>query len=383
MSARQVLIFVTAMLVSIGVLMVFSASISSNPEVHGSNPLLRHTIAVGVSMLGLLAAFWIPSRWWRRLAVPLAVLTVILLGLVLVPGIGVRINGARRWFRVGSMNFQPSELAKVAMIVFLAWFFSRQQDRMRSFWKVFLPALATIGMVCALVLKGPDFGTAALIGTVCLLMCFVAGVPKRYLAVTVLAALPAMAYLVMESPYRLKRLTGFLQIWEDPLGTGYHARQSLLSLGSGGVYGVGLGRGQQKLSYLPEANTDFIFGVIGEEIGLVGTLLVIGLFVAFFLASLRLMSRTRGDPFAFLVMVGLTAMIAIQATLNMAVVTATVPTKGLPLPLVSLGGSSMLVSLMSVGMLLGLSRRRDIEAAAPAESPADADVAIPSPGSLA
>jgi len=369
MSARQTLIFVTAMLVSIGILMVFSASITSNPRAEAHNSLVKHLAAVGCALVGLLAVLWVPTRQWRRLALPLLLLAVALLILVLVPGVGTRTNGARRWFHLGPTNFQPSELAKLALVVFLAWFFTRRKDSVRSFWGTYVPAMGITGLVCGLVLMEPDFGTAVLIGVVCLLMAFVAGIPKRYLAVSVLAVLPAMAYLVMESPYRLKRLTGFLQIWEDPLGTGYHARQSLLSLGSGGLFGVGLGRGQQKLSFLPEANTDFIFGVIGEEIGLAGTLLVVVLFTIFFLAALRLASRARGDPFAFLVITGLTALVCIQAALNVAVVTATVPTKGLPLPLVSHGGSSMVISLVSVGLILSLSRRA--EAAMPEPDPCD------------
>jgi len=275
--------------------------------------------------------------------------------LVLVPGIGVERGGARRWLGFGPLSLQPSELAKIALVLYLAHSLVKKRERVTTFTLGVLPHCLVGGAVAGLALLEPDFGTAVLAGGVLVCMLFVGGVPARYLLAPAVAAVPALAFLVMREPYRLKRVLAFLDPELDPLGINFQLKQSFIAFGSGGVWGVGLGESRQKMFYLPEAHTDFIYSVVGEELGLAGAVLVLGLFAIVGVRGFRIALR-HPDPFASLLAFGLTLSLVLQAVVNVGVVLGCLPTKGLALPFVSYGGSAMMASLVQIGMLLALAR---------------------------
>ncbi|MFW6124783.1 MAG: FtsW/RodA/SpoVE family cell cycle protein [Pirellulales bacterium] len=373
----------TALLVALGLLMVYSASITSRPSDAGSAYLVRHLVALGVGTIVAVGAAALPRRFWFAAAGPLFVLSCFCLLAVLLPGLGTRVNGAQRWFRFGPVGFQPSELAKLALVLWLARLLVKPGARGHGFdgwlaqpcdagrlrsrlgfgrgvlaWRPRPLGIALLGIavVCILVFLEPDFGTAIFLGMVGLMMLFLGGVSLLRLALVGALAVPAVGLLIWHESYRLERITGYVKAWSSFDAAPYHVRQSLLTLGSGGVWGRGLGKGWQKLSFLPEANTDFVFAVIGEELGLVGTLSVVALWIVLLVAGLRALRAVASDPFASLAGFGLVGVLVSQAAINMAVVTALVPPKGIPLPLVSYGGTSLVVSLVAIGMLLGLTR---------------------------
>lgn len=355
-SLRAAVTMITALLVALGVLMVFSASISLGPENLERRFLQRHLFALGAGALAALAAATIPAHRWRQLAVPLFLLTLALLVAVLIPGVGSKVRGAQRWLRWGSLSLQPAELAKITLVLCLArlcagrWFADLG-------WKRLLVVALPLVVAAGLTLAQPDFGTAVFLTLLAGIVMYLAGMPFRYLALAAAAAVPLVAALLILEPYRIERVTGYAEAWADPENAPYHLRQSLITLGSGGVTGAGLGKGWQKLSYLPEANNDFVFAVVGEELGLVGTLTVLVLWGALLVMGLRLMQTASLDAFARLAGSGLLIGLVAQAVINIAVVTALLPPKGIPLPLVSYGGSSLLASLLAIGIVLGLTRR--------------------------
>jgi cell division protein FtsW len=351
-------------IVGFGIVMVYSASITSWPtdfeRIYVSRQLAA--LAVGVALAATCGC--VPPRFWRRAAPFLMAVTVALLAAVLLPKIGTRVNGARRWLRYGGFQFQPSELAKIALVIFL----SRQAEflgaknglatgRSQIGWKQLAGLVAPIAVTAGLVLVEPDLGTAVflvLIGTMAL---FVAGLPKRYFLIAGTVAVPAAGLLALLRPYQVRRLTDFLAVWSDWSQVPYQLDQSLVSLGSGGLVGVGLGKGWQKLSFLPEANTDFVFSVVGEELGLVGTLGLLLLYAALFWTGLRALRGVQNYRFAATAGFVLLTQLVLQALANMAVVTALIPPKGIPLPLVSYGGSALVMSLGCLGIVYSLARR--------------------------
>jgi cell division protein FtsW len=264
-------------------------------------------------------------------------------------------GGARRWIGLGVMNLQPSELAKVVAVLYLARSMVRKGPRLRTFSLGVLPHFIVLGTLAALVVVEPDFGTAALLGVTLFAMLFVGGVRWRHLALPVLPIVPLAIYAVSSSPYRLRRVMVFLDPWEHPRDAGFQLVQSFLAFGSGGLFGVGLGESKQKMFYLPEAHTDFIFSVIGEELGLIGALVLVGLFAVLAIRGLRV-ALNHPTVFGQLVAFGTTTVLVLQAGINMAVVLGLLPTKGLALPFVSYGGSAMLGAMTAVGVLLALSR---------------------------
>jgi cell division protein FtsW len=296
------------------------------------------------------------ARWLPGVALFLAVACLVA---VFIPGVGEEHRGALRWLRVGSsswgLSFQPSEFAKLALVLFLAWLLARGKSEVRSFRKGFAPASLAIALVAALVGK-EDFGTGALIGGIGLLMLFVAGCRWLYLAGAGVLGACGLTLLIRLEPYRLERIIGFLDPHADALGAGYHPLQSLRTIASGGWLGVGLGAGIQKHGYLPESQTDFIFAIICEELGLLGGFVVIGLFAALVWAGLRVM-RAAPSSFERLLAFGLTTMLGLQAVMHIAVVTVCAPTTGMSLPLVSAGGSGMLTSCVAIGMLTAIAAR--------------------------
>jgi cell division protein FtsW len=350
-------------IVGFGIVMVYSASITSWPTEFERVYLSRQleALVIGMVLAGICSCA--PPRFWRWVAPYLMALAIALLAAVLLPKLGARVNGARRWLRYGGFQFQPSELAKIALVLFL----SRQTEllspksqleeaRSGVGWKSLAAMVAPIAVASGLVLIEPDLGTAVFLVFIGAMTLFVAGLPTRYFLVAAAAAVPAAGLLALLRPYQVRRLTGFLATWSDWSQVPYQLDQSLVSLGSGGLLGVGLGKGWQKLSFLPEANTDFVFSVVGEELGLVGTLGLLLLFAAFYWTGLRALSAIPGDRFAATAGFVLLTQLVLQALANMAVVTALIPPKGIPLPLVSYGGSALVMSLACLGVVCSLSR---------------------------
>jgi cell division protein FtsW len=265
------------------------------------------------------------------------------------------INGAHRWIRFAGQQFQPSELAKVALVLFLAFWLDKHGSDPTRFWRVFAPCAAVGAAVAVLVAAEPDLGTGLGIGVTLVVMLFAAGIPARQLALLPAGAAGPVAAMVLLVPFRLKRLVAFLDPWADPMGSGYHVVQSMLAVGSGGLWGVGLSQGRQKLFYLPEPHTDFIFAVISEELGLVGAVTVLVVFAVLAWRGLRAAGRAP-DDFGTYLATGLTVLVVAQALFNISVVLALVPTKGIPLPFISYGGSSLSIGLTAMGILLNVSQ---------------------------
>lgn len=272
------------------------------------------------------------------------------------------VNGARRWFRIAGMSLQASEFAKVAIIIYIASFVSRKHEVIGSFVKGLLPPLFVIGITFGLIVIEPDFGTASLIAVVAMVMLIAGGIRLRHVAPFVVAALPLMVFLLRVKEYRWKRLMVFLNPWDDPQGAGYHIVQSLIALGCGGITGVGPGNGFQKLGFLPEAETDFIFATFGQETGFIGCLILIALFTTFVYVGLRV-SKAAPDIAGSLLAVGVTVLIGLQMLINVAVAVSAVPTKGISLPFVSFGGSALIALCAGVGILLNVAKHcpREVE----------------------
>jgi len=372
-------------LLCVGVVMVLSAQswriAVTDPA--ATSPLrpraLRQIAFAGLGLLTMLLAARFDYRQLARMRLmglpATSLFLFVAIGLLLVawvPGLGVERNYARRWLSLGpaslGLTFQPSELAKLAVVLWLAERFATGRANIRSVKDGVLPAAAALGVIAVLVGK-EDFGTAALIGMVGLLVLVAAGLPWRYIAALVAAGSAGFTALLIAKPYRIARLTAFRNIWEDPLGAGYHAVQSLLAIASGSWTGKGLGAGLQKFGYLPEAHNDFIFALICEEMGFIGAAVVIGLFGIIVWQAAAVVATAK-DDFARLAAFGIAMLIGLQAAMNIAVVAVVVPTKGIALPLVSAGGTSLIVAAAAIGLLAGLARQTaEAESHAPGCTP--------------
>ena len=357
-------------LVFLGVVMVYSASAIIAADRFG-DPFffLRKQLFWAFLGGGLLwAALRLDYRRLERLVVPLLVVSIALLVLVLLPPFGQAINGTRRWFRIGPLSFQPVELAKFALVLYLASFLTRRAAALRSFWQGLFPILLVAGTMALLTFVQPDLGNSLALVVLTLVLAYLAGAPVKHMAWVAAAALPLVALAVALKPYRWRRMLAFVNPWDDPQGSGFQIIQSFLALGSGGLTGRGLGGSKQKLFYLPEPYTDFIFAIVGEELGLIGAVCVIALFAVLIWRGLRVGLRAP-DPFGSYLALGLTVMLATQTLVNLGVVMGALPTKGLPLPFVSFGGSALLMTMFSAGVLLNISQHAT-GAAAWQESPA-------------
>lgn len=319
----------------------------------------KQALAVFLGFLALIMMTFVPVSWFKKVSPILFPVGLLLLILTLLPGLGESSGGAQRWLRLGPLRFQPSELVKLSFVLFLAGYLDRHEARLDSFLHGIVKPFGFVGVVAALLLLQPDFGSSAIISLVTLTMCAASGTRIRHLILCALGLGVAASALILTSPYRMKRVLSFLSPMEDPAGKGYQLIQSLIAVGSGEVSGMGLGQSQQKLFFLPAAHTDFVFAVVGEELGFIGCLTVIALFVALLWRGLHAARQMGSDTFCFALAVGLTMLLVIPAFLNMGVVLGVLPTKGLVLPLVGYGGSSMISSLVTVGMLLALIRGRD------------------------
>jgi cell division protein FtsW len=335
-----------------GLVMVASASINKNPEPFYY--FYRQAFSVLLGCACGAAMLVVPISAWKRAAPWILVASFALLAVVAIPGIGHEVNGSRRWLRFGPVNFQPSELARWLLVTYIAIFAVRHQTEIRGTAEGFFKALAVLVAAAALLLLEPDFGAAVVLCVTGTAVLFVAGARMREFLLVCGAGLLGIAVLAVTSPYRLKRILAFLNPWEDPFASGFQLTQSLIAIGRGEWFGVGLGSSIQKLSYLPEAHTDFVFAVLAEEFGLLGVLLVVTGFLVLVLRSLRLsrIAADAGMPLHACIAAGFGVWIGLQAFLNIGVNMGLLPTKGLTLPLFSYGRSSMLVTLAWVGMLL-------------------------------
>lgn len=351
------LLFATVIgLVLFGLVMIHSASAVIAMEQEG-NPyfyLQKQAVWAGLGLVGMCIAMQIDYRFYNRKFVVYGSLVTVVGMLVAVFAFSP-VNGAHRWIKFGGFQCQPSEIAKLVTVLFLAhWLDVNSSDRSR-FWRVLVPCAGVAGLLAVLVVAEPDLGTALAIGTALVVVLFTAAVPLKQIAVLPMTAAPFVAGLLVFVPFRLKRLGAFLDPWADPTGSGYHVIQSLLAIGTGGVWGVGLSQGRQKLFYLPEPHTDFIFAVIGEELGLFGACAIVLVFGVLAWRGLRAAGRAP-DDFGALLATGLTIMVVAQALFNVSVTLAMVPTKGIPLPFVSYGGSSLFISMTAMGVLLNISQ---------------------------
>lgn len=352
---RKLFLSVVAVLLGFGVLMVHSASITSRPGEHEQIYLSKHLKFVAVALAAACTAGMLPSRFWYRAAPWLFLLTIGLLCLVLVPGIGFRVNGAQRWFRIGSFSAQPSEIAKITLPLCLCALIERYRAILQTWVRGPLVAVPIL-IAVPLVMLQPDLGTGLFLAMSGAIALFVGGWPLRNFIAAGLLAIPAIGYGIIHKPYQMQRVLGFLAAWSDWSETPYQLKQSLVTLGAGGWWGAGLGRGFQKLSFLPEANTDFVFAVIGEELGLLGMLSVIVLWIGFYAMGLRMTRCLPSDSFACCAAITLLTQLVLQVALNIAVVTALVPPKGIPHPLISYGGSNLVASLLAVAVVFSLTR---------------------------
>jgi cell division protein FtsW len=346
----------TAALLLVGLIMVTSASMSIAAKNLG-DPFyfLERQFAFG--LIGVLCACMltrVPVQLWDKWGLPLLVLGLSLLLLVLIPGLGATVNGARRWMRIGPMNFQVSELAKVLVLTWVCSYCVRKRAELTQSFPGLVKPVALLGVTALLLLLEPDFGAATVLFATGFAVLFVAGARLRYVIVLVSAAAMAFALLALTSAYRLKRLTGFLHPWDDPFNGGFQLTQSLIAIGRGSWFGVGLGSSVQKLFYLPEAHTDFVFAVLAEELGLVGVVGVLALFIALVWRAFRIsrMAAQAGMQFQSYLALAFGVWLGLQAIVNIGVNMGVLPNKGLTLPLLSYGRSSLLVSLGWIGVLL-------------------------------
>jgi cell division protein FtsW len=359
MSRNAVIIVGLALaLVAVGVVMLYSATAvmaEKSPKYNDSTWFLkRQLVWVLLGIAAMIVTARVPYTFWERWRAPVLVGALVLLGLVFVPHVGVSLNAAKRWIRVGGFFFQPSEAAKIAIAVFLAGFAAKDPERLKKFFQGFVPAFGILGLCCGMIIVEPDIGTSVFVAMVMTSMLLVAGVRAVHLVPCLVAAGGLVAYYAMShTDHFMARVETFRHPEADRLGKGHQIYQSLIALGSGGLWGEGLGRGTAKLYFLPEAHSDFIFPVIGEELGFIGTTIVVLLYVALGFVGYGIMRRAR-DRFGFLLAFSLTTYIILQAAMNVAVVTAAMPTKGIPLPFVSAGGSSVLFTLAGIGMLVSV-----------------------------
>lgn len=383
-------IFLSAMaLVTLGLIMVYSTSAptaareaaqratrlaekSGQPQLsapvsspvqksHGFQILQKQVMWAFLGVIGMLMAYQTDYEKLKKYAFPLLILALVMLVLVFVPGIGSQRKGAHRWLAVGGFQFQSSEFAKIALIIYMAKKVTERQNEIRSFTKGFIPCFGILAVFLGIIVIEPDLGATVVIAMIVYLMWYVGGMRMIHLLSVGIMAIPAIVIAIALKPYRLQRIKTFLNPELDPLGSGYQLNQSLISVATGGIFGVGLGKGPQKYFFLSEGYTDFIFAGICEELGLVGALFLIGLYVFFIIQGIRVASRVP-DMYGSLLATGITAMIGFQAFINMAVCIGLLPTKGLTLPLISYGGSSLLVNMVAIGILMSVSRYTEIVA---------------------
>ncbi|MBQ7098009.1 MAG: putative lipid II flippase FtsW [Clostridia bacterium] len=346
-------------LLAFGLLMVLSASspiaYASKATNHDSFFYFKKQFLWAIlGSVGMLFTANFDYHKFKRLAFPILVVSVLLLLLVLIPGIGRKINDARRWIYIGPMNFQPSEVAKIAVIVFMAYSLSKNYKELNSF-SVFLMYIAIIGIIAGIIMMEPHFSCTMLIVSTAVIMLFVAGAKIRHFMILGLAAVPVIVFAIVQAPYRLARVTTFLDPFADIQGEGWQIVQSLYAIGSGGIFGAGIGQSRQKFMSIPEPQNDFIFAILAEEFGLLGAILVSLMFIFLIARGVKIALKAP-DLFGALLTTGIITMIAIQALVNIAVVTSSIPVTGMPLPFFSYGGTALAITMAEMGIVLNVSR---------------------------
>ncbi len=354
----SILFLTITVLVFIGLVMVFSSSGVYAMEKY-NDPyyfLKRQALWVVLGTIIMLTVRKMDYRYLEKYAYIIMTATFLMLIAVMMPGLGKEVGGARRWLVLGGLTFQPSELAKFALVLFIAKSLVKRADQLKNFAYGYLPKLIVLGFFFVPILFQPDFGTAMIICVVTFTMLMIAGLRTKFLVYSVIAIIPFIVAAIMGANYRTRRIIAFLDPWQDPSDTGFQAIQSFYAFGRGGIFGSGIGDSSQKLFYLPEAHTDFIFSVIGEELGFIGTLIIVLLFSVLIWRGFVIAHRAK-DSFGTHVAIGLTLLLGTQAFVNMGVAVGLLPTKGLTLPFISMGGSSLLVLMLSVGVLLNISEQ--------------------------
>jgi cell division protein FtsW len=355
-----ILLMVTLILVTIGTVMIYSSSsiIALDKFKDGQYFLKKQIIFVFIGLVSMMVMSRIPYEHLKKVAYPGVMLSLVLLALLFIPHLGLKRGGATRWLNLGFFSFQVTEMVKIAMVVFLAHLLTRKSHQLKKFSRGVLIPLSVTAFIMLLILLQPDFGTVVIIASILLLMLSLAGSRITHLLFLVAAFLPLGAWLIFHKGYRMARLTAFLDPWKDPDNTGFQIIQSLLSFGSGGTFGVGIGDGMQKLFYLPEPHTDFILSIIAEESGFIGVSIVIIMFALFVFRGFKI-ARRAPDLFGTLLAAGLTMVIAMEAFINIAGVMGLIPLKGLALPFLSYGGTSFVMCMIAVGILLNISTQTD------------------------
>ncbi len=362
--SEKSILFPVILLSGIGLVMVYSASAAISMETHDTlfYYMRKQAIFFGLSLGVMFVAASFPYRAYRRISYLILFLAVLLLAAVLIPGLSVKAGGAQRWLNIGGFVFQPAEFAKLALILFLGYSLSKKQTQIQDFSVGFAPHVFVLALFACLIIFQPDFGTIVVLGLITWGMMFVAGVKIMHLLSPAPLLIPLIYFLVVKVQYRMERILGFLNPWDDPYDTGYQITHSLKAFGSGGIFGKGIGLGMQKMHYLPEPHTDFIFSIIGEELGLIGVMTVLTLYLILLLKGIRV-AKTSNTMFGAVTAAGLTMYIGIQVIINTGVAMGLLPTKGLTLPFISYGGTSLIVNMAAMGILMNIGASKNVEPA--------------------
>lgn len=355
------LLFPVLFLVGIGIVMVYSASSALALKKFGTDYyfLKKQMLFALLGIVALVLCSHLPYRLFSSLTYPLLILALIFLAATLISGFGYSAGGATRWFRLGSFTFQPSEFARFALVIYLAYSMNKKMDVLKDFYVGFLPHILVLFMFTVLIIFQPDFGSVLILGALTWVMLFVGGVRISHLIMSLVLIIPMAYFFMVSADYRSKRIMSFLNPWKYSADDGYQVVHSLMAFGTGGIWGTGIGKGYQKLFYLPEPHTDFIFSVIGEELGLLGVLIILGLYILIFWRGIFI-ARNCKDSFGSFVAIGLTTAIGLQICVNMGVALGLLPTKGLTLPFLSYGGTSLLLNMASIGILMNIGKAKKV-----------------------
>jgi cell division protein FtsW len=355
------LLFPVLFLVGIGIVMVYSASSALALKKFGTGYyfLKKQMLFALLGIVVLVLCSHLPYRLFSSLTYPLLILALIFLAATLISGFGYSAGGATRWFRLGSFTFQPSEFARFALVIYLAYSMNKKMDVLKDFYVGFLPHILVLFMFTVLIIFQPDFGSVLILGALTWVMLFVGGVRISHLIISLVLIIPMAYFFMVSADYRSKRIMSFLNPWKYSADDGYQVVHSLMAFGTGGIWGTGIGKGYQKLFYLPEPHTDFIFSVIGEELGLLGVLTILGLYILIFWRGISI-ARNCKDSFGSFIAIGLTTAIGLQICINMGVALGLLPTKGLTLPFLSYGGTSLLLNMASIGILMNIGKAKKV-----------------------
>lgn len=355
------LLFPVLFLVGIGIVMVYSASSALALKKFGTNYyfLKKQMFFALLGIVALVLCSHLPYRLFSSLTYPLLILALVFLAATLISGFGHSAGGATRWFRLGSFTFQPSEFARFALVIYLAYSMNKKMDVLKDFYVGFLPHILVLFMFTVLIIFQPDFGSVFILGVLTWVILFVGGVRISHLIMSLVLIIPMAYFFMVSADYRSKRIMSFLNPWKYSADDGYQVVHSLMAFGTGGIWGTGIGKGYQKLFYLPEPHTDFIFSVIGEELGLLGVLIILGLYILIFWRGIFI-ARDCKDSFGSFLAIGLTTAIGLQVCVNMGVALGLLPTKGLTLPFLSYGGTSLLLNMASIGILMNIGTAKKV-----------------------